>query len=58
LSRSAGVGLLAGGAQRTAAEIHTPRSCESPGRRLFALLEKPVRWSEANRKSPDRSPVK
>jgi hypothetical protein len=58
-SRSAGVGLLAGGAQRTAA-VTQQSSSASPSSAAVELgwLANPVRCSAANRKSPERSPVK
>ena len=60
LSRSAGSGLFAGGAQRTAAAIE--RVVELAGRRPartdVGWFAKPVRCSEANSQSPERSPVK
>ena len=59
VSRSAGVGLLAGGAQRTAAVIQAPRSAQAVAARArdVGWLAKPARCSAANRKSPERSPV-
>ena len=59
VSRSAGVGLLAGGAQRTAAVIQASRSARpsSRVRPRSAGWRSPARCSAANRKSPERSPV-
>ena len=59
VSRSAGVGLFAGGAQRTAAVIHVSVS-SSPSSRCTDVgwFARPARCSAANRKSPERSPVK
>ena len=58
VSRSAGVGLLAGGAHRTAAATYASRSCSpSPARTDSGWFAKPVRCSDAKRKSPERSPV-
>ena len=58
-SRSSGSGLLAGGAQRTAAVIQQSRSARPSSRcSEVGWLAKPVRCSAANRKSPERSPVK
>ena len=59
LSRSAGSGRLAGGAHRTAAV--TKQSCSvRPSSRDTDVgwLAKPVRHSEPNSQSPERSPVK
>ncbi len=50
VSRSIGVGLLAGGAQRTAAIIRVPiRRWPSPARMLVRLAARPARHSAANR---------
>ena len=58
-SNSAGVGLLSGGAQRTAARDHAPRSARPSSRETErAWFAKPARWSAAKRKSPEESPVK
>src|SRR6185437_8165062 len=59
LSRSEGSGRLAGGAQRTAAQIHAPVR-RSPSSRATDVgwFAKPTRNSEANSQSPERSPVK
>src|ERR687886_1867251 len=58
-SRSSGVGLFCGGAQRTAAEIQSPRRRKPSLACLeIGLLEKPVRYSAPKRKFPERSPVK
>src|SRR5204862_279744 len=59
VSRSSGVGLLAGGAQRTAASIHASMSSRPSSRSTeTAWLAKPARCRPAKRKSPERSPVK
>ena len=58
-SRSSGVGLLAGGAQRTAAVIQASRELQpvaARGRRSAGWRSR-SRCSAANRKSPERSPV-
>ena len=58
VSRSPGVGALAGGAQRTAATIRVPTSrWPSPACSLVARSASPTRCREANSQSPDRSPV-
>jgi len=58
VSRSAGVGLLAGGAQRTAAHTQQPVSRRPSSRdRDTGWLAIPVRCSAANSQSPERSPV-
>src|SRR3954452_2722349 len=57
-SRSWGVGLLAGGAQRTAAAIHASFSRRpSPRCREGGWLARPARYMAAKSQSPDRSPV-
>ena len=59
VSRSSGVGLFAGGAQRTAAATYASVSSSPSSMRTdSAWFAKPVRCNEANRKSPERSPVK
>ena len=59
VSRSSVVGLLAGGAQRTAATIRAPTSrCPSPACSLVAWVARPTRCRLANSQSPERSPVK
>ena len=59
VSRSPGVGLFSGGAHLTAATIRAPISrCPSPARTLAGCAASPHRYSDANRKSPLRSPVK
>ena len=59
MSRSSGSGLFSGGAQRTAAAMRTPISrWPSPAATLVGRAARPQRYSEANRKSPLRSPVK
>jgi hypothetical protein len=59
VSRSVEVGLFCGGAQRTAAEIQAPKSRRPSSRWCeTGRFAKPVRWSAAKRKSPERSPVK
>jgi hypothetical protein len=59
VSRSAGSGLLAGGAHRTAAAIQVPSSrWPSSAATLAGWTASPHRYSDANRKSPLRSPVK
>ncbi len=51
--------MFCGGAQRTAAEIQAPlRRRPSSRWRETGLFAKPVRYSAAKRKSPERSPVK
>ena len=56
---SSGVGLLAGGAQRTTALIHSPVSLMPSSRETALGCEaKPASWSTGNRKSPEPSPVK
>ena len=57
-SRSSGVGLLSGGAQRTAAATYASRST-SPSSRASerGWLANPVRCIDANSQSPERSPV-
>ena len=55
---SAVVGLLAGGAQRTAAPMRTPISaCPSPAHREVLRAAMPARWRAAHSQSPERSPV-
>ena len=57
-SRSSGVGLFAGGAQRTAAAMYASRNFKpSPARTDSGWFAKPVRYNDANKKSPERSPV-
>src|SRR3954466_3862588 len=59
VSRSSGIGLLAGGAQRTAASIQASMSSRPSSRSTdVGWLAKPARCSAAKRKSPERSPVK
>ena len=55
-----GVGRLAGGAQRTTAVTYASRQARARRRvrRRWAGSRIPARCSDANRKSPDRSPVK
>ena len=54
----AGVGLLAGGAHRTAATMRMPVSaCPSPAATDVGRAANPVRCSAAQRTSPDESPV-
>ena len=49
MSRSAGVGLFAGGAQRTAASMRAPISrCPSPAATLSGRAARPHRYSDAN----------
>ena len=48
VARSVGVGLLAGGAHRTAATMRMPvRDCPSPAATEVGWAAKPVRWSAA-----------
>ena len=57
-SRSSGVGLFAGGAQRTAAAMYASRNFKpSPARTDSGRFANPVRYNDANKKSPERSPV-
>ena len=57
-SRSAGVGRLAGGAQRTAALTQAPsRRRPSSALREVGWLARPARCSAAYSQSPERSPV-
>ena len=59
VSRSVGVGLLAGGAQRTAAAMYASvRVSPSSARREAGRSARPTSWSAAHRKSPEASPVK
>src|SRR3954471_10526497 len=59
VSRSSVVGLLAGGAQRTAASIQASMSSRPSSRSTdVGWLAKPARCRAAKRKSPERSPVK
>ena len=59
VSRSRGVGLFSGGAQLTAATMRVPMSrCPSPAVTLVGCAARPDWYSDANRKSPLRSPVK
>ena len=59
LSRSSGVGLLAGGAQRTAAVTQQSVSRRPSSRATdVGWLARPARQSAANSQSPERSPVK
>ena len=58
VSRSRGVGLFSGGAQRAAATMRVPMiRCPSPAVTLVGCAARPDRYSDANRKSPLRSPV-
>src|ERR1700724_694840 len=58
VSRSAGVGALAGGAQRTGAAIRIPLGCNpSAASTLVGWLTSPARNSAAYNWSPERSPV-
>ncbi len=59
VSRSTGVGLLSGGAHRTAAKIRVSRSASpSSAATLVGWLASPARCSAAKSTSPERSPVK
>jgi hypothetical protein len=54
LAISSGVGLLSGGAQRTAAAMYASRNTRpSSARREVGMLAKPARCSAAIRKSPE-----
>ena len=58
MSRSAGSGLFAGGAQRTAAPTNASRSSSpSPACTDSGWFANPVRYMEPNSQSPERSPV-
>jgi hypothetical protein len=58
VARSAGVGLLAGGAQRTAATIRMPVSdWPSPAATDVGSAANPVRCNAAYSTSPEESPV-
>src|SRR5205823_13151070 len=55
---SSGVGLLSGGAQRTAERMYASvRRRPSPAWRAVGMLAKPALCSARMRKSPDPSPV-
>ncbi len=58
MSRSTGVGLLAGGAQRTVATIRVSTSdCPSPACTDVGWVARPTRCRLANSQSPELSPV-
>ena len=58
MSRSAGVGRLAGGAQCTGAVIRTPRSTKPSSMAVEVGCDaRPARCSAATSTSPERSPV-
>ena len=58
VARSTVVGLLAGGAQRTAAPMRAPVSrCPSPAAVEVGDAARPARWKAAHNQSPERSPV-